>query len=282
MGFRGVGRQHGGHFVALLFAVVWSCCGIEFMGQSKLDTAALYEELYSKQGYHADLSITHARDLVSMIEKPHYRRAVEVNGVLDIGCSHGRGVQLLWEKNISASGMDISATAVNMAKTHRPDPMWCGVLQKMASAQHCCRGACFKVGSATKIPFEDHEFDAIMTTDVLEHLLPEDVPLMVQEFKRVASTYVFVSVAVIEEKEKKFLTELRQYDGSHRFEKVNSLHTTVLQRDQWIKAFEDGGMTFEWGQKCKHCSPQVLVFRTSKATVFPRVFRQPGEGALNP
>ena len=180
---------------------------------------------------------------------------------------------MLWEKNISASGMYISKTAVSMAKISRPSTMWCGEGQQAHNnkynmktepeVRHCCRGACFRVGSATAIPFAKYEFDAIMTTDVLEHLLPEDVPVMVEEFKRVARYFVFVSVATQPEKEKKFVEDLRHMDNKGVYKKVKSLHTTILHRDQWIQAFEQGGMELLWSQKCKHCSPQVLVFKTN-------------------
>ena len=258
----------------LCYALVWGWYKSPVVqSQSRLDTASLYEDLYSNHGYHEDLSISHAHELVDMISSPDYRKSVSHNGVLDIGCSHGRGVQMLWEKNISASGMDISKTAVSMAKISRPSTMWCGEGQQAHNnkynmktepeVRHCCRGACFRVGSATAIPFAKYEFDAIMTTDVLEHLLPEDVPVMVEEFKRVARYFVFVSVATQPEKEKKFVEDLRHMDNKGVYKKVKSLHTTILHRDQWIQAFEQGGMELLWSQKCKHCSPQVLVFKTN-------------------
>lgn len=256
------------HHLLFLLTLILHCNRVAL---SKLDTAQLYEELYSTQGYHSNLNITHAEPLVEIIHGKYSRR-VEENGVLDIGCSHGRGVELLWEKNISASGMDISRTAVHMAKLNRHDPSWCGHGWTEARAKKCCRGVCFKVGSATEIPFDENEFDAIMTTDVLEHLLPEDVPQMVKEFKRVARSLIFVSVAIIPEKERSYLENLRQSDQGLKFKKVKSLHTTVLNRDSWIKAFEDEGITLLSSQKCKHCSPQVFVFEMSSPADSPRVF----------
>jgi hypothetical protein len=41
--------------------------------------------------------------------------------------------------------------------------------------------------SALNLPFEDHAFEIVVSTDVLEHLTPEERPTFLQEMQRVTS-----------------------------------------------------------------------------------------------
>jgi hypothetical protein len=152
------------------------------------DRSALYESLYANHGYHADINITHAAELIEYLILPQFadasaRRHVRV---LDVGCSHGRGVQLLWHHGFSASGMDLAATAVAMATKHRAPTM--GAEESLTP---CGGDACFKQGSAASIPWANESFDAIMTTDVLEHVPPPLIGAVVSEFARVATRQLF-------------------------------------------------------------------------------------------
>jgi 2-polyprenyl-3-methyl-5-hydroxy-6-metoxy-1,4-benzoquinol methylase len=98
---------------------------------------------------------------------------VAERGVLDVGCSHGRGVQVLWEHGVKAAGVDLSSTAVEMARSARMGRpgVQCAVAEE----------SCFQSAPATQLPFPDAAFDAIMSTDVLEHLLLHEVRPMAAE-----------------------------------------------------------------------------------------------------
>ena len=55
-----------------------------------------------------------------------------------------------------------------------------------------CVGPCFQQAPASQLPFADQSFDAIMSTDVLEHVLEKDVPALIQEFARVTRKFYSV------------------------------------------------------------------------------------------
>ena len=148
------------------------------------DRSALYEELYSKLGYHANPTLSHGKELIALRVVPWFgnlsSRGLSAR-VLDVGCSHGLGVALLWSHGLYASGLDLSPTAVRMATTLRVPPE-----QAVANPWWPCgRDACFKVGSAAALPWANASFDAILTTDVLEHVPPPLVPSVAAEFSRV-------------------------------------------------------------------------------------------------
>ena len=140
---------------------------------------ALYEVLY-RRGYHqlgGQINFTHAEPLIkSRVLRKHSDRAAR-DGVhfLDVGCSQGRAVQMLWESGFRASGIDIAPTAVRLALQLRRPPR-----------DSACGGdACFKAGSAAMISWPDGFFDGVISTDVLEHIPPPLVPRVVAELTRV-------------------------------------------------------------------------------------------------
>ena len=64
---------------------------------TSMDRTALYETLYASHGYHANLNVSHAAELIEYVVLPRFPDSANVR-VLDVGCSHGRGVQMLWEQ----------------------------------------------------------------------------------------------------------------------------------------------------------------------------------------
>merc|ERR1711972_1163681 len=143
------------------------------------------------------------------------RKVPQVHSVLDVGCSHGRGVEMLWEAGRHASGMDIAPTAVRMALKHRhPPPGYC--LDK-----------CFQQGSAAAIPWPTKSFDAIMTTDVLEHIPEADVPTVAKEFARIARQAVYAKIATTAEGKHKPLNTLHANMKGGDFDKFHYLHETA-------------------------------------------------------
>ena len=158
-----------------------------------LSGQALYDKLYST-GYHQDLSLSHALYLSYDLHNMSNYQGYQISKVLDVGCSHGLGVKRLWELGFRASGVDLSAVAVGRARANRKPPRRRGQSHSEAVAKWCV-GTCFQQSSATSLPFANGAFDAALSTDVLEHLSPEDVPLAVRELTRVTRRLLFLKIA---------------------------------------------------------------------------------------
>lgn len=153
------------------------------------DRSRMYDALYAHHKYHHDLNISHAEGMIETLISPRYA-AAERSTVrfLDIGCSHGKGVELLWRAGFRASGVDLAKTAVEMARKTRHPPSRTSCVPEGKSD-------CFKVGSAAALPWEDGAFDAAISTDVLEHIPPALVPAAMKEFGRVVRRALFLGVA---------------------------------------------------------------------------------------
>lgn len=109
--------------------------------------------------------------------------AFGVRSVLDVGCSHGFAVKQFWSMGYIASGVDVSALAVAKAKQARGEP------------KDQCVSPCFVTGSATHIPWASGAFDAILSTDALEHVERNDTLPAVLELSRVASKMLVLKIA---------------------------------------------------------------------------------------
>lgn len=196
---------------------------------AEYDRTEVYEMLYSTKGYHADLNVTHAQELIDEMLLTTFTHTDERarTRVLDFGCSHGRGVQLLWEAGFRASGTDLARTAIFMALMHRAIPAM--LTHWLATADPCNGEACFKVASPTRIPWADASFDAIMTTDVLEHVPPALLPTVLSEFSRITKptrSWLFIGVST--------KVEHRKFAGTR-------LHETVQNGLSWKATIEQGG-----------------------------------------
>ena len=78
----------------------------------RFDRTNLYEQLYANRSYHNNPSTTHALPIIAALLAPKFAGRAPYTRVLDVGCSHGAGVQRLWELGFQASGMDLAPTAV--------------------------------------------------------------------------------------------------------------------------------------------------------------------------
>lgn len=179
----------------------------------------LYEDLY-RSGYHNDLLLTHSKQIVVFASE------LNPDNVLDVGCSHGLGVQMLWDRGIQANGIDISPTAIEMATKTRTKHKICGEY------------ACFKVGNATHIPFPDKSFDTIISSDVIEHIDPRDIPAMVREFARVTKREMWLKIATKLEMNRAPLATLHNLN---KHVNVQSLHTSIMSIPKWMDVFRPLG-----------------------------------------
>lgn len=203
-----------------------SCSGVFWLlvaaNGASLNTTDVYENLYANHGYHADLRLSHASSILHLLQSV---AGAFDRPVLDVGCSHGLAVEKLWKMDISAIGVDIAPTAVQKARTHR-------------EFRHslCGEFPCFQVGTATTLPFPDKSLDAIFSTDVLEHLLPEEAPAMVTEFLRVTRKMLFLKIATTEEINKQPINALKMSNRT-RYQELQALHTTVWPISKWASLF---------------------------------------------
>lgn len=191
-----------------------------------LDRTAMYEALYSRHGYHANLNTSHARDIIMRQLIPAYsKRKLRYAKVLDVGCSHGNGVALLWSRGFCASGIDLSPTAVSMATAHRHPPQ--------AIVDNCKFVIpFFQKASAADLPFGDWYFNAILSTDVLEHMPEALVATVVAEFTRVASDDLFLKIAAMPEGNR----QVHKLDADVK--QADNLHETIRGTDWWTSQFE--------------------------------------------
>ena len=179
----------------------------------------LYEQLYARAGYHANSSTTHAEAAVRLLSD------MGTFSVLDVGCSHGRGVELLWRSGHVAAGVDVSATAVRRA------------LELRRNHPNCGPHPCFSVGGLSKVmrlPFADSSFDAVMSTDVLEHVAPGEVDAAIDELGRVTRRVMVLQIATATEKHTRALNTLHR---AHTFEEVTTLHATIQPLAWWRARF---------------------------------------------
>lgn len=201
------------------------------LASAVINTTKLYEELYANHGYHNDPHLTHSLGMLSAINSPRMRCHVLKLGVLDVGCSHGFAVASLWKLDIRAAGVDIAPTAIALSRRLRKNATSCPDPNE-----------CFKVGTATALPFPDGAFDAIMSTDVLEHLLPGEEEAMAREFVRVARRLLFLVIPGVKEGDKTPIQKLHK-DKDADLRAVAYLHTSRHTPAQWRTYFQNLGCT---------------------------------------
>jgi len=156
----------------------------------------LYNKL-RRHNYHQE------EDNTSHLAKhiPWIKQNLDVETVLDIGCSTGKSLDLFADRGMTATGVEVSSVAVS-------------------AAQRLGRNVVY--GCATELPFADRSFDLVCSADVFEHLHPNDAEKACQEACRVAKKYVFLKIA-----EKEDITEKWKTIAGH------PLHLTAQPIEWW-------------------------------------------------
>ncbi|KPP82616.1 MAG: putative methyltransferase [Oceanicaulis sp. HLUCCA04] len=97
--------------------------------------------------------------------------------VLDLGCGRGRHLHALYwhERALDVTGLDLDFADLGAAID--------GFFELPPPPETPPRTAVFTVGDAGRLPFADASFDAVICSEVLEHL--PDVPLALSEIDRV-------------------------------------------------------------------------------------------------
>ncbi|MEM9374392.1 MAG: class I SAM-dependent methyltransferase [Planctomycetota bacterium] len=92
------------------------------------------------------------------------------------------------------------------------------------------KGLHVHLASATDLPFDDEQFELVMSTDCIEHLRPDDVVTAVDEAWRVSSKY--------------FAFKINPRTDRNRMRKFlarTPLHLTLMPLEAWTALFERKG-----------------------------------------
>jgi SAM-dependent methyltransferase len=176
----------------------------------------LYDKLY-ETGYHQDQNLCHTKRLF-----PHIDSLVEPRAtILDVGCSNGYAVQYLTDHGYNAYGIDVSKIAV----------------------QYCLnRGlTTCSLQSITNTDFDNDFFDLVISSDTLEHLLPQDVSLATTELYRICKKYCLLDIACAAEGNKQPL-QIIQYKYN-QYHNLDGLHTCIMNPQEWDIEFNKAGFT---------------------------------------
>ncbi len=93
-----------------------------------------------------------------------------VKTILDLGCGSGRHTVFL-AKKFKVTGMDLSRTGLNLTKKE--------LTKKRLKAKLVC-SSCYK-----KFPFKDNSFDALVSTQVIQHNTHDKVIGCIKEIHRI-------------------------------------------------------------------------------------------------
>lgn len=194
-----------------------------------MDYKKIYSFIYSR-GYHKDLK-NHGIKYVDYIVENY-----SFSTILEVGCSQGMAVKSFIEKGKYCKGIDVSSVAIKESeKTTEGNCIW---------------------GSVLNIPFKDKSFNAVFSSDVLEHLEPNDVPISIKEIKRVSTQYLFLKIAFGKEINTQWADLLQKTKG---YANVKNLHLTVKNKNWWIDEIEDE----EW-EFIEDSFKNLMVFKQRK------------------
>lgn len=191
----------------------------------------VYEDLY--QAGYRNTDVNNGALFLDYVLK-HFK----FKSFLDAGCSTGVGVQTIAEKDIIARGIDISDTAIKLAKK---------------------RGRNCVVGSICGIPYMDNSYEMVFCSDVMEHLKSEDIDIALQELNRVSKKYIALVIALKRDK------CIGRYNWFKRCKLPNErLHLSVLSPKEWVKRIKDLGMNIIYKEVSKAKSQHLSIILEKK------------------
>lgn len=136
-----------------------------------------WDTSFQDQVAHAAYNTSPVEALVRTVSH-HLRARMTPDGYkdlkfLEVGC--GAGPNLIWlaERGIAAYGVDISPTALDLAKRHFETR---GLRDRLGALEH---------GSATALPFPDASFDGVLESCVFQHLTKDERKAAFAEVARV-------------------------------------------------------------------------------------------------
>lgn len=141
-----------------------------------------------------------SRHLVSTIKNLMQKN--NLKKVLDVGCGSGKLVQFLYNEGFNAYGCDNSKIAVYQTRKNN------------------VRGRIF-LASASKLPFENNNFDLITSISVIEHLTQKQASNFLKEAKRILKPQGIIFIVT-----PNFATPLRVIQGKRWFGYSDPTHIT--------------------------------------------------------
>ena len=135
--------------------------------------------------------------------------------VLDIGCGEGRhSIGLYVDREVNAIGIDLSTEDLKIAKSRIKD----------FTVTDTNKSSCaFGVGDIQSLPFKDNAYDAVICSEVLEHL--ESLGNAVSEIVRVLKPGGVLAVSV-----PRFIPELICWKLSSEYSKTPGGHVRIFRQ----------------------------------------------------
>ena len=175
--------------------------------------------------------------------------------LLDMGCGEGRhSIGALLETSANVIGLDLSITDLNIAKSRLSDFVISG-LDTFCS---------FGVGNINAIPFENSSIDAVMCSEVLEHIdSPEE---SIKELIRVLKPGGVMALSV-----PRYLPELICWKLSKEYSKTPGGHVRIFKHNQLKDLAVYNGLeyrSFHWahGLHSPYWWLQCLFWKTKETS----------------
>ncbi|MGD2095048.1 MAG: class I SAM-dependent methyltransferase [Phycisphaerales bacterium] len=159
-----------------------------------------------------------------------------VRTILDAGCGSGKLLKKMLDMGFQCKGIDIADNCL--------DPELKPLQEKILKTAPLWR----------KETFEERQFDAVICTDVLEHIHPQYVEEVLQNIYHWANKYVFLQIALFED-----------YFG----QKIKQrLHLTVRPKKWWdgqLQKFEYKVLACSKNDKGEECYAIYLLEKINRA-----------------
>jgi SAM-dependent methyltransferase len=185
-----------------------------------IDYKGIYDDLFV-QGFRAQPStkLSYAR------LAPHVLERIPFKTALDVGSGVGHGVELLNKQGKEVTGVEVSPFAAATARAY---------------------GRNVVEGSALSLPFPDASFDLVLSSDVMEHLHPDDVEQAIKEQVRVSRKYLAHRIN-------------DALATSHWNDLVGfNMHLTVKPIEWWIQQYQKAGVHLLFQDEA---DPLIVAFK---------------------
>lgn len=165
----------------------------------------VYDKSWTEGGYPRQ-SCWGCRFAPDLIEK------LQFHTVLDAGTGNGAMVRLMRAHGKNSYGIELSRAVL---EAECPDLLQKGYVEP---------------GILSNLPFEDNAFDLVQSSDVLEHIHPEEADAIVSELVRVSRRHIFLSISL------KGHTKASATDNNEA-----GRHTMLRNRQWWENKFREHG-----------------------------------------